>query len=75
MEKEKEEFKALAVAMKPVIEEMWAVLKEHKVECLASVTMSTDGYVRFYHHNTDWEMSRSAGDSEFSIRNELREVI
>lgn len=73
--KEKEEFKMLAIAMKPIIEEMWAVLKEHKVEDLASVTMSTDGYVAFSHHGTTWDMIRYQGESDFIIRNNLQEVI
>ena len=75
MEKEKEAFKALAVAMKPIIEDMWAVLMEHEIEDLASLTLSTDGYARFNHHGSDWEMVRAVGDEQFMIRNEIREAI
>lgn len=74
-DKKKEEFKALAVAMKPIIEEMWAVLKEHKVEDLACLSVKTDGYVWFRHGGTDWELSRYVGETELAICNNEREVI
>ena len=72
---EKEKFKALAADMKPVIEEMNEILKKHGVDCLASVTLSTDGYATFSHHKTSWEMTKVPGAENFEIRNEYREVI
>ena len=72
---EKEKFKALAADMKPVIDEMNEVLKKHGIECLASVTLSSDGYATFSHHKTSWEMIRTTGTENFEIRNEYREVI
>lgn len=53
-----EEFKELAKDLKPVIKTMEEVLKKHSVECITSMTMSTDGYFHFSVHDSGWEFKR-----------------
>lgn len=56
---EKEEFRKLAVDMKPVIKDMEDVLRKHEVKCIASLTICADGYFNFSTHNSSWEFKRT----------------
>lgn len=72
---EKEKFKELAKDMKPVINDMEAVLKKHGIECLSSLTMNTDGYFNFGIHDSDWEFKRTRNDSKSVIAATFTEEI
>ena len=69
----KEKFKELAKDMKPVINDMEAVLKKHGIDCLSSLTMSIDGYFNFSIHDSDWEFKRIGNDSRSVISATLTE--
>ena len=71
----KEKFKELAKDMKPVINDMEAVLKKHGIECLSSLTMNTDGYFNFGIHDSDWEFKRTRNDSKSVIAATFTEEI
>lgn len=55
----KEEFRNLAVDMKPVIKDMEDVLKKHGIKRLVSLAISTDGYFNLNVHDSQWEFKRA----------------
>lgn len=71
----RDEFRELAKDMKPVIKDMEAVLNKHDITCLASLTMSTDGYFNFGIHDSDWGFIRSDSNSRQVIRSTICEEI
>lgn len=71
----KEKFRELAKDMKPIISDMEKVLNKHGIECLSSLTMSTDGYFRFNVHDTDWEFKRASKDAKSVISFQICEEV
>ena len=74
-EMEKEKFKDLARDMKPVIKNMEEVFKKHDIECLSSLTVSTDGYFNFRIHDSDWEFKRADSNSKLVISIHITEEV
>ena len=70
-----EEFKDLAKDLKPVLKSMEDVLKKHNIECLASTSMSTDGYFNFSLHDSDWEFKRLSSDAKMLISKNIIEEV
>lgn len=74
-EMSKEKFRELAEDMKPVIMDMDRILNKHGIECLSSLTMSTDGYFRFDIHDTEWEFKRANKDAKSVISFQICEEV
>ena len=74
---EKDAFKGLCLEVLPHIQKIGEALERYGIapECLASLTMSTDGYMVFSTHANRWEMIRFHGDQGAKIRYELAEYI
>lgn len=75
MEMDKEKFRELSKDIKPVIMDMERVLNKHDVECISSLTMSTDGYFRFNVHDTKWEFVRADSNSKPMISYHICEEV
>lgn len=73
--KEMEKFKKLSLGVLPLANKLQEVLKENGVQDLASITLSTDGYMTFSTHETEWEMVRTRNDNAVRIRYEFSQEI
>jgi len=73
----KDAFKGLCLEVLPNIQKISEALERYGIapECLASLTMSTDGYMVFSTHANRWEMIRLPGDQGVKLRYELAEYI
>lgn len=73
--KEMEDFRKLSMEVLPLANKLQEILKGHGVQDLASLTLSTDGYMTFHIHETKWEMVRARNDKAVRIRYEFSEEI
>lgn len=70
-----EEFRELAKDMKPVLKSMETVLKKHNINCLTSMTVSTDGYFNFNVHDSEWVYSRADSNARSLISIHISEEV
>lgn len=70
----KEDFRGLCLAVIPLIETVRKYLEDHGIDNLASITMSSDGYVDFNVNGSDWRMSRIKKGEEAQMRNDCVET-
>lgn len=73
--KEMEDFRKLSLEVLPLANKLREVLKEHGVQDLAILTLSSDGYMTFHTHETEWEMVRAGNEKAVRIRYEFSEEI
>lgn len=71
----KEAFMDLCINVLPLIEEIIENAKKSGVEGMVGVTMTTNGYISFDVHNSNWEMKRIDNESPAKIEYQYSEVV
>ncbi len=72
---DRESFRALAIDVKPIIEELESVLEMHGVEKSAWLTCGTNGYVDFSVAECNYQLVRCVSSNKLGIKDNAIEVI